>query len=290
MRRSQTVRATDVRAMLRLMAELAEAPPDPAARSRHLMDGLCRLVGARAGTDVISRRINNGPKKGEVCSGLVVAGLTGDELSQLVDFFQEMDLGDPVAQWVYAQAEAGATHTRTRRQIVDDRTWRESGHYYEVRKPCGIFEPLIHCCPAGDGRNVRTISLHRDDPDKPFSERDAALVRLFMAEAMRLLTPAPPAVASQPQPADTPPVSDVTMLDAIQRLSPRQRDVLDGLLAGLTIKQIAFRLGLSHHTVGDYVKQIYSRLGVGSRNELTARFVVNPSGRWSFPSRSTRPN
>lgn len=63
MARTQSVREADVWSMLRLMAELAELPPDPEVRSRHLLEGLCRLLGARAGTDVTSRRIRNGPKR-----------------------------------------------------------------------------------------------------------------------------------------------------------------------------------------------------------------------------------
>lgn len=275
MTRSQSVREADVRAMLSLMAELAEAPPDPEARSKQLMNGLCRLLGARAGTDVISRRVQNGSQQSEVCSGLVVVGLTGDELTELTDFFKEMDLHDPVAQWVYVRVEAGQTHTRARQQIVDDKRWRTSAHYQEVRRPCGILEPLIHCGPTTDG-NVRTISLHRDDPRKPFTERDSTLLRLFMGEAMRLLTPP----TRRDPPRREPPGLADPELDLVQRLSPRQRDVLDGLLAGETLKQIALRYGLSHYTVGDYVKQVYRRFGVSSRSELLARFIAQrvPAG------------
>ena len=58
-----------------------------------------------------------------------------------------------------------------------------------------------------------------------------------------------------------------------EHLSPRQRQVLAWLLQGESIKQVAARLGLSQHTIGDYVKEIYRHFGVYSRSELMALFV-----------------
>lgn len=60
------------------------------------------------------------------------------------------------------------------------------------------------------------------------------------------------------------------------KLGPRLRQTLDRLLAGDAEKQIAHRLGLSRHTIHDYVKMIYRRFGVSSRAELLARWVRRP--------------
>jgi len=46
--KSNSLREQDVRAMLRLMAELTQLPPDPTLRMRHLMEGAGRLLNARA--------------------------------------------------------------------------------------------------------------------------------------------------------------------------------------------------------------------------------------------------
>ena len=51
------------------------------------------------------------------------------------------------------------------------------------------------------------------------------------------------------------------------------RQVLDCLLAGCNEAQIGPRLGLSPHTVHNYVKSLYRRLRVSGVNELYARFV-----------------
>src|SRR5688572_18495875 len=54
------------------------------------------------------------------------------------------------------------------------------------------------------------------------------------------------------------------------RVPPRHARVLRHLLAGESEKEIARKLALSPHTVHEYVKEIYRRLGVGSRAELVA--------------------
>ena len=57
------------------------------------------------------------------------------------------------------------------------------------------------------------------------------------------------------------------------KLSPRQSQVLSLLLAGDSLKEVAKKLELSEHTVGDYVKRIYKNFSVSSRAELLALFI-----------------
>lgn len=57
-------------------------------------------------------------------------------------------------------------------------------------------------------------------------------------------------------------------------LSPRTRRVLKLLLEGLSEKEVAVSLKLSRHTVHEYVKMIYARVGVTSRGELLATFLT----------------
>ena len=53
-------------------------------------------------------------------------------------------------------------------------------------------------------------------------------------------------------------------------LSPRQREVLELLAAGLSGKEIATRLGLSESTVKSYRKSLYARLRAGRRSQALA--------------------
>jgi DNA-binding NarL/FixJ family response regulator len=61
--------------------------------------------------------------------------------------------------------------------------------------------------------------------------------------------------------------------DENAELSPREREVLNGLAEGQAYKQIADRLGVSIHTVRNYIRRIYEKLHVQSRTEAVAKFL-----------------
>lgn len=54
-------------------------------------------------------------------------------------------------------------------------------------------------------------------------------------------------------------------------MTRRERETLELLLTGAARKQIAARMGVSLHTVHDYVKAVFKKLGVNSRAELMAK-------------------
>jgi DNA-binding NarL/FixJ family response regulator len=56
-------------------------------------------------------------------------------------------------------------------------------------------------------------------------------------------------------------------------LTPRQREVVDLLVAGLSNKEIAARLGISPKTVMHHTTAIYQALGVRGRAEAAVAFV-----------------
>jgi DNA-binding NarL/FixJ family response regulator len=58
-------------------------------------------------------------------------------------------------------------------------------------------------------------------------------------------------------------------------LSTREREVLDGLAEGQAYKQIADKLGVSIHTVRNYIRRIYEKLHVCSRTEAVAKYLRN---------------
>ncbi len=59
----------------------------------------------------------------------------------------------------------------------------------------------------------------------------------------------------------------------IQKLSPRERDVLEHLAKGWGDKDIAQDLGISVQTVNDYLKRIYAKLHVHSRTAAVAKYL-----------------
>lgn len=58
-------------------------------------------------------------------------------------------------------------------------------------------------------------------------------------------------------------------------LSPREQQVTQLLARGVTTAEIAQRLALSQHTVRDYLKSVFEKVGVASRGELVARLFAD---------------
>jgi len=98
--------------------------------------------------------------------------------------------------------------------------------------------------------------FHLPDQKEKFTSRHRRLIDLFHAEVNWIYQ------------------TDVLLAspDALS-LSPRARQTLEHLLAGLSEKEIATRLLLSPNTVHHYVKSIHKHFGVSSRSELLARWV-----------------
>jgi DNA-binding NarL/FixJ family response regulator len=66
--------------------------------------------------------------------------------------------------------------------------------------------------------------------------------------------------------AKTKPLNDPNALPLVS-LTERESEVLLRVAKGYTLPEIGVQLGLSRHTIADYVKQIYRKLNVSSRAE-----------------------
>ena len=107
---------------------------------------------------------------------------------------------------------------------------------------------------------VDQLGVHRAFGDKPFTSQEHRLVRLFHVELGRLWKEDAIKKAQDPG-------SD---------LPPRLAQTLAELQGGASEKQVSLKLGISRHTVHNYVKALHRRLGVSSRGELLAK--MRPSG------------
>lgn len=56
-------------------------------------------------------------------------------------------------------------------------------------------------------------------------------------------------------------------------LTARERDIIDGVLAGLSNREIGERLGLSERTVRNRLTVVFHKLSVRSRAQLLARLL-----------------
>ncbi len=67
------------------------------------------------------------------------------------------------------------------------------------------------------------------------------------------------------------PATVLPLLAAAYGLTPREREVISGVLGGLSTRQISARLQISGYTVQDHLKAVFAELGVTSRGELAHR-------------------
>lgn len=56
-------------------------------------------------------------------------------------------------------------------------------------------------------------------------------------------------------------------------LTPREKEVLSGIVNGLSYKMIGFELNISYETVRSHIKKIYDKLHVASLTEVVAKAI-----------------
>ena len=121
----------------------------------------------------------------------------------------------------------------------------------------GFAHLMFSVRPLGHGA-ISGLGLHRKLGREPFAERDRDLLHLVASHVGFLHA------GGTDVPANSP---------AHTGLSPRLSEALIHVLDGDGRKQIARKMNLSEHTVGDHLKAIYKHFAVNSRGELLAMFI-----------------
>jgi DNA-binding NarL/FixJ family response regulator len=95
--------------------------------------------------------------------------------------------------------------------------------------------------------------------------------------ALGLSGAAPPAPPEPATPAPAPPPAPAAPAAPADGLTARERDVLDGIARGLTNKEIAAELGISHRTVETHRESLMRKLNIRTVAGLT-RYVLDGGG------------
>jgi DNA-binding NarL/FixJ family response regulator len=143
-----------------------------------------------------------------------------------------------------------------REDIVDGSAWYRSPVVGEVYEPCRLDHSIYSIRPGAAPGTVSALGLSRAKGSRTFTEDERATVEVFHGTLVPLLAARRPASA-----------------DARAALTSREQDVLDGLLAGRTDKEIAADLSISRYTASQHVRSIFRKMGVSTRAELLARFL-----------------
>lgn len=255
----KSIRCTEaeLRRMLRLVAEIAELPRNTETRTRHMLQGICELIGARVGTSVTATHAMSEQGRRITVTGGVDVGLDAADRRRVGTYLQTLEPLDPLSEPLYSRP--GVVVTCGREQLLEGTAWHRSAHFNEIRRACGVDDCIASKIqtPYAAG-HITTICFHRDLRDPEFSARHWKLIDLFHAETRPLFDAATPQ-----RPGDAPHPT----------LPPRLDELHRHLLTGDSVKQAARKMGLSVHTVRGYTKVLYRLLNVNSRGELMARFV-----------------
>jgi len=268
MGKSQLLRLGEVRAALRLVGECRDLGHDPALWMVCAFEGLCRLIGARAGNGGEVRLTRpSGPLDGV---SYFDAGLKPWEHDLYAAFLRthgidRHPIAGGAARWRAAGPQPGRLAASTRRQLVPDREWYGSVVYNECHRAIGIDHCLASALERTADGCFSCILLHRATGESDFAPRQQQLLYLFHDELGRLIGPVLVSADDRFSPT---------------RLPPRVQETLRCLLEGDGEKQAATRMGLSRETVHQYVKALYRHYRVASRAELLARVHrrTNPGG------------
>jgi DNA-binding CsgD family transcriptional regulator len=260
----QTLAISDVRALLRLLGEVRELGESPAEWRSHLAAELSELCGARAvvSAELAVRARLSQDEQAAARSGscqtaaaplvLVHAGVDNDAEQFLHDVIWYDHAADETLRGLLPLY--GTTFVRSRAELADDRAWYGSELSAERFRPHDCDDFIMAMCAVPGGRVICSLELFRPWGKPGFTERERLIVQLVQEELSR----------------------DFRASVRAQGLSPRQRQVLALLQRGLGEKQVAAELGVSQHTVHDYVKALYRAHAVRSRSELLAKLAQAP--------------
>jgi hypothetical protein len=262
---SQALRLGEIRGVFHLIAEISERGTDPNAWRLHMLQGLCRLTGARLG---ISMGLRNAlPGKTPIPVEPMTFGFTTDHEYRLWGrYLDTSELGeDPATEALLKLHMNRPFLLRPRVEMVDSKRWYSSPVVMESRRPAGVDDYLMASTRASRPDVILGSAIYRPWGDKPFTVREQRIARLFHVELLRRLWP----ISQSTDPA-------------YLSLPHRLRLTLRSLLQGKTSKEVATEMGLSAQTVATYIKDLYARLNIESRGQLMSRFLNLPDGRPVF--------
>lgn len=244
-----------------LWAQLSSAPAsDLDGPMTRLFGELARSIGASQGHVVFARRVDGVDPGTDPLRGWRPIHVVpyGEAISPLMEVGREWSeqevnhLADPFTQRVSEQA--GQVRCYRRVDLVDDEQWNGSPGGRLLGR-IGVVDMLVGSRPVQPDLELH-LSFHRLEGS--FSIRHRSLVRASLE-----------GLAAHCQHF----VRSLGFLDANRKLSPREREALSGLLAGLSEKAIASSMGVTPGTAHQYIVGIYRAFNVNARSELMSLWL-----------------
>lgn len=245
----------DQRTLARVVGDIAELPAvatqdwvDQAARTLSGLDANCRVGLAIAHMDQ-SGQVRSVEAVGTHASPNELAALPDSKAELLglrVRMERLLDLGFPVPAAALRQGLAASAD--------DLGAWRD-GPLGRIWNNTNLEKLLLGVIPTGREGTDRVllifVALDRAASNAPRANARtmAAIIPLLARRACMALPSSGP----------------------IAWMTDREQDVLNRLILGKSVRNIADELGRSPHTVHDHVKSLHRKLNASSRGELVAR-------------------
>lgn len=251
------VRRSEMGSLLRLMNELHDLADEPRLWKMHFLATVGRLTGSAAGIFALVRDVVEG--KPWRYASVVESGWGGEPERQVA---RDWQAGEGPRDPMEAVAQrAGRRVTVTRRDVVADHLWYGSPHVQEVRRRSGIDDCIYSLYRLPEAGWGVCVSLHRRWGERRrFGVRERALVHLAHSGVEQLYEREAR-------------IAEIVGGGSRNHLTPRMRQTLDLLLAGLSEKEAARKLKLSLNTVHVHVRSLYRRYAVNTRAELMAKLL-----------------
>lgn len=243
----------DVRAMVRLVADVAALGSDHATAKSRLMDGLKVLIGADCWVWALGYL---DPERVPVYTSLTHGGFSPERFARYLQAIEHPDMKTLTAPFAAELSSAVGQVTRLRQEIEDAGGNRFAGTDVYPLWLAADVAPLILSARPLNQNCVSMIGIYRRASETLFEEREKQIAHVLLTEVSWLHALGWPENFGVMPPA----------------LSQRPRQVLNLLLEGHGRKFIAAEMGISIHTVSGYIKEIYAAFGVQSHAGLMKRF------------------
>lgn len=230
---------------------------------RYLLSTICQMIGASNADWICAVRLSEARGQDPMFGWRPRSAFLLKECSHAAEAireaFAEMEDGAPDVTTVRNAERAGAFRAFLLSELATPE-WYAGPSYKRFYRAIDRRDSIWVGIPVTADAEIQ-VGFHRSFSQEPFRDEDRQIaahalrgIRWFYRQQML--------------------GEGVGM--ASEALTPTERQVLTGLLQGLTERQIADANGQSPHTTHDHVKRIFRKYGVSSRSALMALWLCRP--------------